>query len=131
MPFARVPEGSLKKAYSAINNVVIDEVLPNLHWEHLGRSQYVWILPNSRLIERHFGPTQENDTEDFFALCCRSKGLSMQETGLWLDTRLREGITAIESAGLHMIVEKASLTVFDRRKPIYTYGGYYRALIIL
>ena len=108
----------------AIDSIILERVLPRLQWEYAqGDLRLIEILPNRRpTLSNHTGPTKKHHPQKFFALGCLEQGLTLPETGLWLDTfsdPWPERKT--HQDGIKRIVhpQSASILRLDARRPIY------------
>jgi len=114
--------------FVGIDKAVLDEVFPDLRWRDYGRDgKSIVILPNFRkqLIRKDAGPLYEHNPQDYFALMCVEKGLSLGDAGFWIDESVKVFQRDL-STGQKLIVKAdgSSILRFDRRKPYYYIQGH-------
>ena len=132
MPFRNVTiEEPSGKSVEGIDTVVLDEVLPNIKWNTIDSSSIVVLLPNSSIIQSERGPMEKQELEKYFVLLCLRKGLPYGDVGRWLDFVLENNYRNIRGRSVIISSEASSLLGFDRRKPIYYFGGVPRRNLII
>ncbi len=98
--------------FETLNEIITQEIVPAVNWK-----PWLVILPNGcpSLYLNETGSVLSHNPKEYFALACMRKGLHLADVGLWLDVVL--------DRHEHVYAENESILRFDRRKPIYFFGG--------
>lgn len=109
-------ESRVTLPFEQIDERIVKDVLPNIK---LSLGAYV-LLPN--IVHTH-GPTKSHPAERFLVLSCLNQGLSFGETGLWLDTCLKEFILTNADGKKRLISGlQSSILHYDLRRPLYVHN---------
>jgi hypothetical protein len=133
--YHRKPYEGNCRDHATLNDIVLNEVVPNITWEVLGKGGRVNLLPNrygaSRIgVNLIKGQTLNQDPALFFIIACLHNGLSYAEVGKWLDTSLEQSVIGwTDGKKVRLIGEMESIARFDLRRPQYKFQGITRAAI--